>query len=303
MLALQRRQETLANNIANINTPGFKEDEGVLRAFPEQLIARIRDKEGISVNGYPDPTGQPAMIGRLHTGVYMSEALANFRQGDIQQSDNPYDAALLDNIGPDADGNQRALFFSVARIPDPENQPVAAPEEIRYTRNGQWQVNERGYLVTPDGYYVLDNNNTVIRVNNPDDPTLSAGQNLKITETGELLMPNPADPSGDMIPLGAVDARLGIKVVTNPNQLVREGNNIYRWEGQGGAPTNAMDDPALDGFYGVKQGWVERSNVNASQAMTDMMTVLRAYEANQRVITTLDGTLEKAVNEIGRVNG
>ncbi|WP_134683446.1 flagellar hook-basal body protein [Brevibacillus migulae] len=302
MLALQRRQETLANNIANVNTPGFKEDEGVLRAFPEQLISRIRDKEGISVQGYPDPTGQPAMIGRLNTGVYMPEALANFKQGDIQQSDNPYDVALLDNIGPDADGNKRNLFFSVARIPDPVNQPTAAPEEIRYTRNGQWQVNEQGFLVTPDGYYVLDNNNAAIRVNNPDDPAQSAGEFLKISETGELLMPDPMNPGGELVPLGAPEARLALKVVTDPNQLVREGNNIYRWEGDG-EPANVMDDPALDGFYGVKQGWVERSNVNAAQNMTDMMSVLRAYEANQRVITTLDGTMDKAVNEIGRVNG
>ncbi|NGQ95583.1 flagellar hook-basal body protein [Brevibacillus sp. SYP-B805] len=309
MLALQRRQETLANNIANINTPGYKEDEGVLRAFPEQLIARIRDKEGISVNGYPVLGGQPVMIGRLHTGVYMPEALPNFRQGDIEQTDNPYDVALLDNIPPrvEPDGKQteRRLFFSVARLADPDNQPVANPEEIRYTRNGQWQVNAKGYLVTSDGYYVLDSNNSAIRVNDPQDPEASVGQKLKISETGELLAPVPNEPDGTYQSLGAGQTRLGLKVVTDPNQLVREGNNLYRWAGQQGQdqPANAADDPQLNGFYGVKQGWVERSNVNATQAMTDMMTVVRAYEANQRVISTLDGTLEKAANEIGRVTG
>lgn len=298
MLALQRRQETLANNIANVNTPGFKEDEGVLRAFPEQLISRIRDQEGPSVKGYPDPTGQPVMIGRLNTGVYMPEALANFNQGDIQQTDNPYDLALLDNI-KDVRGDGRRLFFSVARLENPEQ--AALPEDIRYTRNGQWQVNEQGYLVTADGYYVLDNDDRAIRVNDPDGKV--AGRDLVIGNDGVLYLPEKegliTDPQNPVHRLGPI---ISLKVITDPNQLVKEGANIYRWAGEG-QPANALADPDLEGFYGVKQGWVERSNVNAAQAMTDMMTVLRAYEANQRVITTLDGTMEKAANEIGRVNG
>jgi flagellar basal-body rod protein FlgF len=293
MLALQRRQESLANNLANINTPGYKQDNGVMRAFPEQLISRIRDKEGPDIQGLPNVTGQPVVIGRLHTGVYMSEALPNFRQGDIAETRNPYDVALLDNLQPDQDGNERRLFFSVARLEDPQ-QP-ATPDQIRYTRNGSWSVNTDGYLVTADGYFVLDNNNRAIRVNDPDG--VSAGENLEIGTTGELFVRNPQTGTSD--PLGI---KLGLSVVTNPNQLVREGNNLYRWEGQG-QPENVENNPDDTGFYGLKQGWVERSNVDAAQTMTDMMAVLRAYEANQRVITTLDGTLEKAANDIGRVNG
>jgi flagellar basal-body rod protein FlgF len=285
MFALQRKQETLANNIANINTPGYKQDEGVMRAFPEQLISRIRDKEGPDIQGLPNMTGQPVAIGRLHTGVYMSEALPNFRQGDIAESNNPYDVALLDNLQPDQDGNERRLFFSVARLENPQQQPVAAPEQIRYTRNGNWSVNPDGYLVTADGYYVLDEQNAAINVQ-------TAGQNLHISSTGELSYTDPTN--------GEQFYKLGLKAVANPSQLVREGQNVYRWQGEG-QPANV--EAADSGFYGLKQGWIERANVDAAQTMTDMMTVLRAYEANQRVITTLDGTMDKAVNEIGRVNG
>jgi len=288
MLALQRKQETLANNIANINTPGYKQDVGVMRAFPEQLISRIRDKEGPDIQGLPNVTGQPVTIGTLHTGVYMSEALANFRQGDIAETKNPYDVALLDNLQPDQEGNERRLFFSVARLADPAQEPVAAPEQIRYTRNGNWSVNSDGYLVTADGYYVLDEQNAAINVG-------TAGQNLGIGAAGDMYVKNPQ--TGAAEPL---NVNVGLKVVTNPNQLVREGQNMYRWEGAG-QPANVQDED--QGFFGLKQGWVERANVDAAQTMTDMMTVLRAYEANQRVITTLDGTMEKAVNEIGRVNG
>lgn len=303
MLALQRRQETLANNIANINTPGFKADEGVMRAFPEQLIARIRDKQGPQINGYPNPAAEAVVIGRLHTGVYVPEAISNFRQGDIQQTDNPLHVALLDNLPPvELDGEQveRRLFFGVARLEDPE--VPAEPEAIRYTRNGQWQVNAQGYLVTPDGYYVLDHENRAIRLDDPENFIMQS-RDFRMSETGELFVQDPNSEEGAYLPLnGVADARIGLKVVTNPNQLVREGTNIYRWEGEG-QPANVEEVPDLTGFYGVKQGWVERSNVDATQTMTDMMTVLRAYEANQRVITTLDGTMEKAVTEIGRING
>ncbi|MDT3417823.1 flagellar basal-body rod protein FlgG [Brevibacillus aydinogluensis] len=312
MLAMQQRQEVLANNLANINTPGYKQDVGVMRAFPEQLIARIRDQEGPNIQGLPVMSGQPAVIGRLHSGVYMSEALPIFRQGDIAETRNPYDVALLDNLQPDQDGNERRLFFSVARLDNPGQ--AAQPDQIRYTRNGNWSVNADGYLVTSDGYYVLDNQNRAIRVNDPADPANSAGQQLKIGDDGALYR---VDEAGNALMLPGGSERLGLKVVTNPLQLVREGTNIYRWEG-GGQPEDLVQalqndrtaralgqytDPAVEGRFGLKQGWLERANVDPAQTMTDMMTALRAYEANQRVITTVDGTLEKAANEIGRVNG
>lgn len=312
MLALQRRQETLSNNLANINTPGFKQDVGVIRSFPEQLLSRIRDQEGPTIEGLPNMTGQPVVIGRLHTGVYMPEALPAFTQGDIEQTDNPYDLALTDNLPPvEADGKtvKRTLFFSVAKLNDPTQ--AAAPEDVRYTRNGQFRVNDAGYLVTADGYHVLDSENRAIQVNGGVDANgniVHAGQNLKITAAGELYAKaaNP-DPNAEDVyePLGqdpANPVRLGLKVVTDPNQLVREGNNVYRWQGQD-QPIDVADNPEFNGFYAIRQGWVERSNVDAAQTMTDMMVALRAYEANQRVMSTLDSTLDKAVNEIGRVNG
>jgi flagellar basal-body rod protein FlgG len=201
------------------------------------------------------------------------------------------------------------MFFSVARLTDP--QQAATADQIRYSRNGQWSVNDAGYMVTADGYYVLDNQNKAIRVNGFVDSngnTVNAGQNLKITATGELqaLVPNQDTNASDVYePLGADSnnpVRLGLKVVTDPNQLVREGNNLYRWQGQG-QPVGVETNPDFQGFYAVRQNWIERANVDPSQTMTDMMTALRSYEANQRVMTTLDATLDKAVNEIGRVNG
>ncbi|RNB78344.1 flagellar hook-basal body protein [Brevibacillus nitrificans] len=311
MLALQNRQESLANNLANVNTPGFKQDMGVMRAFPEQLISRIRDQEGPDIAGYPNLDGQAAVIGRLGSGVYMSEALPLFKQGDITETRNPFDVALLDNLQPDQDGNERRLFYSVAKLEDAA-QP-AQPEDVRYTRNGNWNVNSEGYLVTADGYYVLDNDRQAIRVNDPVTG-LNIGQGLKISRLGELQYEDPV--TKDLVTMPN-NLRLGLNVVTDPQKLVREGTNIFRYEGDG--EVEALDEaeandqaaiaagqytvPTIAGRYGTQQGWVERANVDPMQTITSMMSALRAYEANQRVITTIDGTMEKAANEIGRVNG
>lgn len=310
MLAMQHRQESLANNLANINTPGFKQDVGVMRSFPEQLLSRIHDKEGPDIQGLPSLGGQAVAIGRLNTGVYMAEALPVFGQGDIAETRNPYDVALMDNLQPDEDGNERRLFFSVARIEDP-TQP-AEPDQIRYTRNGNWSVNADGYLVTADGYYVLDNQNQAINMN--DSVLGNVGRNFTINMSGELLAKDPG--TGELTAL-TDHQRLGLAVVTDPLKLVREGANVFRWEGNGQPEAldvaEANDQAAMmageyteskvSGRYGTKQGWIERANVDPAQTMTDMMTVLRAYEANQRIMTTIDGTLEKAANEIGRVSG
>ncbi|MFG0213108.1 flagellar hook-basal body protein [Brevibacillus porteri] len=318
MLALQNRQESLANNLANINTPGFKQDVGVMRAFPEQLLSRMNDHEGLDVPGIPTMPGQPAIIGRLNTGVYMSEALPNFAQGDIEETRNPYDLALMDNIQPDQNGNERRLFYSVARIEQANLAQPAQQEDIRYTRNGNWSVNSEGYLVTAEGYYVLDSSNQAIRINH--DPALgtNVGQNLKINERGELMQVT-IDPitKAEQYTALPTHARLGLAVVTDPLKLVREGTNVFRFEGdiavegidlaeandQAAIAAGTYNTPMVEGRFGTQQGWRERSNVDPGQTMTSMMSVLRAYEANQRVITTIDGTLEKAANEIGRVNG
>ncbi|MCK9906607.1 hypothetical protein MXD63_42280, partial [Frankia sp. Cpl3] len=105
-----------------------------------------------------------------------------------------------------------------------------------------------------------------------------------IDENGKLFLPSgdPNLPGEPLVPLGPT---LSLKVATDPSQMNREGNNLYRWMGTAQPVELDRNDPAMKGFFGVKQGWVERSNVDPAQTMTDMMTALRAYEANQRVIT------------------
>jgi len=85
--------------------------------------------------------------------------------------------------------------------------------------------------------------------------------------------------------------------VENPDFLVREGNNRYRHEGPAGNLTPLQPGDQAE----VRQGFLESSNVDPAQSLVELMAALRAYEANVRVIQSYDRSLERAVNEVGRV--
>lgn len=262
MIAQQRRTELLTNNMANANTPGYKTDKSSLRAFPEMLLSRL-DEYG-KLAKIPSYT----TVGSLNTGVYMQETIPNFVQGDLQETGNKTDLALLDIFVP---GNQGAnskgtVFFA-----------VQGPNGIRYTRNGNFAVNGLGYLTTADGLNVLDTNGNPIRVQT---------DNLKIDEQGRIF------DNGEYV------AQLGVSYAANPDSLVKEGDGLYRLDN--GTLPNAFQVNNIR--FRIQQGFTERSNVDAAQTMTDMLAAYRAYESNQKVLQAYDRSMDKAVNEVGRIN-
>lgn len=261
MITQQRKQEALANNIANANTPGYKADEATIRAFPEILIQQMDTKRLPTERGLNLPVRQP--IGSLNTGVYVHETIPNFAQGDIKETGISTDIALINRQLPDEAGG---LFFSVQQDDG----------EVRYTRNGNFTVDGQGYLVTNEGYYVLDIAGNPIQTNNLDFNVTSDG----IFETDD----------GQVIPLG-------ITYVENTNALVKEGNDLYRAE----EDANPIQPDVAGATYTVQQGFLERSNVDALQSMTKMMEAYRLFETNQRVLRAYDESMDKAVNEIGRL--
>ncbi|MCT8140135.1 flagellar hook-basal body protein [Anaerobacillus sp. CMMVII] len=262
MIAQQRRQEMLTNNLANADTPGYRADDASLRAFPNLLI------QAMGVDNRPQ--GKTTHVGELSTGVYLQERTLNFRQGDLHETGNRTDIALLQGVVPlnEETGRPGALLFSV------ENQTG----EVRYTRNGNFTVDGQGYLTTSEGFYVLDPSGNRLNVGNDD---------FKLTQEGFLVNEN-----------GTNFAQINVAFVANPNQLVKEGNGLLRYEG-GQAVLSANGNANIS--YQLNQGFIERANVDTAQTMTDMMTAFRAFEANQRVLQAYDRSMEKAVNEIGRI--
>lgn len=261
MIAQQRRQEMLTNNLANASTPGYKADDASLRSFPNMLINAI----GVDNR----PLGKSQFVGELSTGAYLQERTLNFRQGDIHETGNNTDIALLQGVVPlnEETGRPGALFFTV------ENNTG----EIRYTRNGNFTIDGQGFLTTSEGFYVLNNEGGRINVGDED-----------FTMTREGLISNAAGPL----------AQLNVALVANADQLVKEGSGLLRYAGEEPVVT-AIGNP--DVTYQLQQKFIERSNVDAAQAMTDMMAAYRAFEANQKVLQAYDRSMEKAANEIGRL--
>ncbi|TQS72184.1 flagellar hook-basal body protein [Ornithinibacillus gellani] len=250
MIAQQRRQEALSNNIANAQTPGFKADQASLRAFPEMLLHEMGTKQSPLKNGTNMPVNRP--VGPLNTGVYVHEILPDFSQGDIRQTGLPTDFALVDGAYPDETGK---AFFTIQN----------AAGEIRYTRNGNFSVDGEGFLTTNQGYYVLN-------------------------QAGNRIQTNGLSVDNGMVETAGLD--LGIAYVAEPNSLAKEGEGIYAGE---------AENMPLQSSYQVKQGYLEQSNVDTMQTMTEMMNSYRMFETNQRVLKAYDESMGKAVNEIGRI--
>lgn len=268
MLAQQRRTEILTNNMANANTPGFKADMSTVRSFPDMLMSAVKS------NGIPTEKGlnflQSTEVGALNTGVYLQETLANYAQGSLNQTDLTTDIALVDGTMPvdEASGNQGAIFYRLR----------AEDGNEAYTRNGSFTLDGEGNLVTGMGLFVLDANGEQIQLQN---------DNFSVSPDGFILDEN-----------GAQVAQLGVSFAANTDVLMKQENGLYRML-EGEALPSAYD---VDGVtFGMQQGYLEASNVDASRSMTDLLTAYRAFEANQKVLQAYDRSMEKAVT-LGQVN-
>lgn len=287
MLAQQRKHDTVTNNIANMNTPGFKQNHLVTRSFPEMLISLMEGKPG----------AETANTGRLMAGALGEEAVTLYVQGTLRETSNPFDFALMSDIqvpGLQFDGG-KVITEDGERIFQPQAFFTVDPGEggQRYTRNGKFNVNELGELVTAEGYRVLGD--TGLPISLIDPVTQIPYTQVTVNGRGELL--DPIDGQA-LVDANGAPIRLLLSRIENPMQLVAEGAGLYRLEAEDGAvPLPVGPDDQVT----VQQGFVEASNVDPTQAMVDMMTAARLYEANQKVIQAFDRSLEKTVNEVGRV--
>ncbi len=207
---------------------------------------------------------QERRLGDVSLGVKVGETYRDFSQGNFYVTDNPYDVAL--------DGNG---FFAI------EFRSKNGETSIKYTRDGSFTVDRNGYLMTKDGDYVLNANgarNTAggqanyIRV----DPN----QDVRIETDGWIYQDN------------ARVAQIGLVDFENYNYLEKYGENLFDVVAGG----QLMESEAS-----IEQGCLEMSNTNVVTEMVEMITITRAYEANQKIITTIDDTLDKAVNAVGQV--
>lgn len=235
MITQEAKQDVVTNNLANVNTIGFKVDNLATKSFKEVLLSN-RDK---IVNG----KNVKVNIGTMNFGSKIDEVATSFTQGTLDKTDKETDFAI----------NGRG-FFVVERS-------NGINTERYYTRDGHFHVNSQGFLVNDSG----DN---VIGINT------GTGQEGPININVNRL---------DQFNMMLVDFQ-------DYNSLSKIGDNMYSGEGQ---------QIAANGE--IKQYSLEKSNVNITREMIEMMNVMRTFETNQKIIQSLDETLGKAANEIGRV--
>lgn len=246
MTTQMNKMDVVSNNIANVNTTGYKKDNVVTRSFDEEMMSRLYDKT--------DEYYTNNKIGTMNMGVTVDNIYTDFTSGSLQSTGSDLDLAL------NGDG-----FFVI------ETYDSQGNAQERYTRDGRFNISEDSKLVTSDGFYVLDKDGNSI--------DLANAESISINDKGDIY-------NGDEV-LGTINI-----VSFEDNEYMRkEGDNLYYTEeGATMVESNAV----------VMQGYTESSNVNSVNEMVEMITLSRAYEANQKVITTYDTLMSKAATEIAR---
>jgi flagellar basal-body rod protein FlgG len=249
MVAQQRNVEVISNNLANINTTGY------MRRRPEfqDLLYQNLRRAGSTSNeiGSVVPTGVQLGLGAKLAAVYRIHT-----QGNLAATDNPFDLAV-----------QGKGYFQV-ELPS---------GDIAYTRDGTFQLNAQGEVVTHDGLVVQPG------ITVPQDAL-----DVTVNQSGEVLA--KVDGQVELQNVG----QLQLAVFANEAGLEAVGDNLLRETAASGAPIVA--GPQQPGFGAVLQGFLETSNVNAVEEITSLISAQRAYEMNSKVIQTADQMMATLAN-------
>lgn len=257
MTSQQTNVDTISNNLANINTTGYKKETA---EFKSLLYQTIQD-QSYDNNGDPKPYGV-----QVGLGVRNSAINSQYTQGILNETSNDLDFAI--------DGKG---FFMV------QTQDGGTA----YTRDGSFQFanGTQGLtLATSDGNPVLDTNGEPIVLDSTYDT-----DKLVIDEQGELCYP---DSTGATVPIGI---QLGIAQFNNPSGLQKLTNSLLKETDASGTARLEVSDTGLQQST-VKQGYLEGSNVQAVDEMVNLIVAQRAYEMNSKVITAADEMMRQANN-------
>ncbi len=250
MLAQQLNVEVISNNIANLNTTGFKRRRAEFQDLLYQNIERVGANS--TAQGTVVPSGIQVGVGVRAAGVYRISS-----QGSLELTDNPLDIAI----------NGRGFF----RVQLPNGDEL-------YTRAGSFQLDQNGQIVTSEGFQVLPG------INVPQEAV-----DITINQEGEVqvLLDGQINPQ--------VVGQLDLATFANEAGLEAVGSNLLR-ETQASGPATVAT-PGTAGFGLIEQGFLERSNVDAVQEITNLISAQRAYELNSRVISTADQMMD-SVNSL-----
>lgn len=245
LMAQQTHIETISHNLANMTTDGYKRRRAEFQDLLYQNMRRVGTNS--SDVGTIVPTGVQIGLGVKTAGISRSH-----EQGTIKVTGNPLDIAL-----------KGKGFFQI-QMPD---------GEFTYTRNGAFQTNQQGEIVTVDGYLLSPG---ITIPENAVDIAINGNGEVQVT------LDNQVDPQT----LGQLD----IASFINPAGLEAIGDNLYR-------ETTASGNVLLglagqDGLGAIQQGTLEQSNVDPVTEITQLIVAQRAYEMNTKVLTASDEMMQ-----------
>jgi flagellar hook protein FlgE len=270
----QTMLDVTSNDIANVNTLGFKSQRTTFKDSLSQL-----QRGGAAPNAQQG--GSNAI--QVGLGVQLSSIDNNMQGGAMQSTGNPLDVAL-----------QGEGWFRVSggNPPAPAagayNPPIGTGNQVQYTRAGNFSRNQEGYLVTQDGQYVIARNGATGAdsfVNIPNGAT-----NMSIGQDGSISFDAPNGGGR------ATAGYLSLAKFANEGGLERISSN--RWAASAASGTEAVG-LAGGGYALMNPGMVEMSNVDLAQEFTNMITAQRGFQANSRVISAADQMLQNLV-DLGR---
>ncbi|MDH5204277.1 MAG: flagellar basal-body rod protein FlgG [Hylemonella sp.] len=245
MEAQQKQLDVISNNLANVSTNGFKRANAV---FEDLMYQNLRQVGANSSEQSQLPTGL-----QIGLGVRTVATSRTFSQGSLQQSSSNLDVAIQGNG-----------FFQV-------NMPDGT---VGYTRDGSFQIDAQGRLVTSSGLTVA--NGVTVPAN---------AKSVSIANDGTVTAQIPGNASPQ--PIG----NIALASFVNPPGLQPLGQNLFAETPASGQPNTGA--PNSNGMGALMQGFVETSNVNVVQELITMIQTQRAYEMNSKAIQTSDQMLQK----------
>jgi flagellar basal-body rod protein FlgG len=248
--AQQTKMTVVSNNLANVGTSGFKKSRAV---FEDLLYQNVRQVGASTSQDTQAPSGVA-----LGTGARVVATERLHTQGGLNSTGNSLDLAI-----------QGRGFFQVL-LPD---------GTLAYTRDGSFQMNAQGELVTSSGYKVQPG------ITIPD-----GAQAITIGTDGVVTV----NVAGQSAPVQVGTMQLTDFV--NPTGLMARGENLLVESAASGAAQTG--NPGLSGLGTLQQGYVEGSNVNVVEEMVNMIETQRAYEMNTKAIQTADHMLEFITNTL-----
>ncbi|WP_034445444.1 flagellar hook-basal body protein [Butyrivibrio sp. AE2032] len=303
MINEQHRMDVLTNNLANANTNGYKKEGATSQSFSDQLALKIRD--------ITDAPFAARGLGIINPGVKIGEGYVDWTEGPMKETQNTFDLAIggsgffaieygvkqADTEEEEEGTNSRAGYndwrlnkyrseramaaYKAGQLTVDELKDNGLTQQILYTRDGNFTLNSEGVLVTQDGDFVLSQDGGHIEL----DPNLS----VQISTNGEI------SQNGAVV---ATIGRFDFEKTVQPSGRTTY-NNLQHYGENGYIPVD--DATATEATGLVYSGFLEQSNVSVVDEMVQMIAVQRNYDTNQKMISTIDDSLQIAANQLGKL--